>query len=307
MKSTNIHLKLVTFLISLALTITGCGGGDSSVDNNLSSDEKPSVGGGSDKILYPPVERSYPYLDRLTFQRQDAGDTLSLSDHSLWYITGDYSSGYDAIGEHDIDLYDDSERFGVPTSGTIGTHYMYINGSTRAFYLEYIPNLEVVATDILPFHRESLGALLALSNGLLWQVVGDHSSGMDVLGTHPITLYTNLTEMPNIDITGHPSNYYFHINSSSRGFYVEPINGLTLKSKTTANFYRESVGDIIILDDDSTWRLVGEHRFGYDVLDKHEVAVYENTQKIPNPTSGERTDNYLYIYGASVGFFIESI
>lgn len=292
------HHKFISFFI--AVIITGCGGGESGNSSTSAGEETPQVS-------YPSIDRSYPYPDRLTFQRQNAGDILSLSDNSLWFITGDDSSGYDAIGEYDIDLYDDSAQFGPPTTGSIGTHYMYINGSSRAFYLEYIPNLEIAAIDTLPFHRESLGSLLALSNGLLWNVVGDHSSGYDVLGTHTITLYTNLEEMPDIAITGHKSDYYFHINSSSRGFYVEPISGLTIRTQTTANFYRETVGDIISLDDGSVWRIIGEHRTRYDVLEKHGVIVYDNVGQIPNPTTGERSDNYLYIYGSTVGFFIEPI
>ena len=284
------------------MALTACGGGGGSEDGGKLSD-----GSASTEIPYPSANRSYPHSDRITFQRQDAGDVLSLSDQSLWYITGHYSGGYDALGEHDVDLYEGSGQFGEPTSGTSGTHYMHIYGSTRAFYLEYIPNLEIIATDVLPFHRERLGTLIALSNGLLWQVVGVHSSGSDVLGTHAVAIYTNLALMPDITSTGRASDYYLHIESSSRGFYIEPLPSLTVQTVDTAYFNRESVGDFIQVDNDSLWRIVGEHTFGYDVLDEHEVLIYTNVGGIPDPTSGERSDKYLYIYGSSVGFFVEPL
>ena len=289
-------------LVCFFVVLTACDGGGSSTSDGEPSDSSPSS-----EVSYPSADRSYPYSDRITFQWQDAGDVLSLSDKSLWYLTGDYSGGYGAVGAYDIDLYEDSAQFGVPTSGAPGTHYMYINGSTRAFYLEYIPNLEIAATDVLLLHRERLGSLIALSNGLLWQVVGVHSSGYDVLGTHSVTIYTNLEEMPNITSTGRASTYYFHIESSSLGFYIEPLKGLTVQTVSTAYFNRESVGGFIQLGDDSLWRIVGEHKFGYDVLDKHEVLIYTSVDEIPDPTSGERSDKYLYIYGSSAGFFVEPL
>jgi hypothetical protein len=282
-------------LICFAVVLTACGGGGTEVSSESSG------------VSYPSANRSYPYSDRIIFQRQRTGDVLSLSDRSLWYLTGDYSAGYDALGAHDIDIYEDSGQFGEPTAGATGTHYMYINGSTRAFYLECIPNLEVVTSDILPFHRESLGTLIALSNGLLWQVVGVHSSGYDVLGAHAVNIYTNLEEMPNIATTGRSSAYYLHVESSSRGFYVEPLTDLTIQTVNAAYFNRQSVGDFIQLDDGTLLRIVGEHKFGYDVLDKHDVLIYTNVGEIPNPTSGERSDEYLYIYGSSAGFFVERL
>lgn len=284
------------------MALTACGGGGGSKDNAQPPDGSPSSG-----TPYPTASRPYPFSDRLTFQRQDTGDLLSLSDKSLWYIAGDYSGGYDALGEHSITLYEDSGQYGEPTTGTRSTHYMYIHGSTRAFYLEYMPNLEIVAADVLPFHRERLGTLVALSNGLLWHVVGDHSSGSDVLGTHAVTIYSNLAAMPDIASTGRVSDYYLHIASSSRGFYLEPLPSASVKVDGTAYFNRESVGDFIQLKDGSLWRIVGEHKFGYDVTNERVVVVYTNVDTIPDPTSGERSDHYLYIYGSSAGFFVEPL
>lgn len=291
------------FPVCVFVVLTACGGGGSGSDGAANVDKESGPDNG-----YPSVnDRSYPHSDQISFDRQDTGDVVSLSDQSLWYLVGDYSGGYDALGTQGVTVYEDDGAFGEPTNGSPGTHYMYLNGSTRAFFLEYIPDLKILASDTLPFHREKLGTLIALSNGTLWSVVGGHSSGQDVLGTHDVTLYTDLVEMPNIATTGSASDFYLHIESSSRGFYLDPLVEPRVETVDSAYFNRESVGAVIQLAGGSVWRVVGEHKFGYDVLDEHAVAVYAEVGQLPAPTAGDRSDHYLYIYGASAGFFVEPL
>jgi len=35
--------------------------------------------------------------------------------------------------------------------------------------------------------------------------------------------------------------------------------------------------------------------------------IYTNVSAIPEPTAGIRSNNYLYVYGSSAGFFVEAL
>ncbi|HHZ95489.1 MAG TPA: hypothetical protein EYN67_08010 [Flavobacteriales bacterium] len=89
----------------LATLLTSCGGGDSGGPPDNGGDDLPF-----DNLNYVD-SWSFPLTDNIEFDRQDFGDVIALSDKSLWYMTGDHSSGQDALGYHNVTIYDDADGF----------------------------------------------------------------------------------------------------------------------------------------------------------------------------------------------------
>ena len=285
---------------ALSLILLGCGGGGGG-DSTHNDDTLPS------NDLKYVSSWVFPYTDKIEFQRQGTGDAIALLDRSLWYITGTHSSGYDVLDSHDITISESADNFSEPTSGIRSPYYMYIEESSRSFYIEPIYGLSITAIDAIEFHRENTGSLIALTNGSLWNIQGTHSSGYDVIGNHNITIYSNADTIPVLNTSGVQSDYYMHISGTSRGFYIEPLDEVTISMQDTVAFHRETTGDTVSLSDGSLWFIKGTHSFGYDVLDSHNVNIYTNVTSIPNPNSGERSDYYMYISGSSRGFFVEPL
>jgi len=213
----------------------------------------------------------------------------------------------DALYHYTVTINENNNDFGAPNSGVEGPYYMHLEGATVSFYIEPIHGLSIISSDVLEFQRETTGSLLALTDGSLWDVVGTHSSGQDVLHTHNIVIYSNTDMIPPLSISGIKSDYFMNISGQSRGFYLNPLDEVVVSIQDTVTFSRETTGDTVSLSDGSLWYITGTHSFGQDVLDTHNVSIYTNVTSISDPHGGERSGYYMYIYGASRGFFVEPL
>lgn len=83
---------------------------------------------------------TFPHKDNISFNSHTTGDTLALSDGSLWSIVGTHSSGQNVLHSHDVTIYTNTDSISVSISvfGRRSDYYMYISGSSRSFFIEPI-------------------------------------------------------------------------------------------------------------------------------------------------------------------------
>ena len=291
--------KKTALCVVVSFSLIACGGGGDTPTNN-SDTAMPT------NFEYPS-SWVFPLTDNIEFQRQNTGDAIAFSDGSLWYITGTHSSGLDVGDNHEFTVYVSTDSFSAPTNGVRGSHYMFIKGSTRSFYLRPISSLGIRVKDAIDFQRQSTGDLIALTDGSLWSIMGTHNSSYDVLGKHNVTIYKNAKDIPVLNTSGQRTDDYMYVSGASRGFYIESLSNVKINIRDKVVFNRHTTGDTVALSDGSLWIIKGRHNLGYDVLDSHAVIIYTSVDSISNPKSGVRSGYYMYISGSSVGFFVEPI
>lgn len=88
--------------------------------------------------LEPIVEARALWEGVHTFYLEGVGDSILLSDGSLWLITGALSPGTTTSGEYSIKLITNVELLGEPSSGVRAETIMYIVGHETSFYIKQI-------------------------------------------------------------------------------------------------------------------------------------------------------------------------
>jgi len=72
------------------------------------------------------------------FSREQPGDNIALSDGSIWHLKGAHSAEYDVLHSHDLVIYSNVDSIRDPDIGERTSHYMYIKGSSRGFFVDRI-------------------------------------------------------------------------------------------------------------------------------------------------------------------------
>jgi hypothetical protein len=88
--------------------------------------------------LEPIVEARILQEGIHTFYLEGVGDSILLSDGSLWLITGALSPGITTSGEYSIKLITNVELFDEPSSGVRSETILYIVGHDTSFYIKQI-------------------------------------------------------------------------------------------------------------------------------------------------------------------------
>jgi hypothetical protein len=88
--------------------------------------------------LEPIVEARILQEGIHTFYLEGVGDSILLSDGSLWLITGALSPGITASGEYSIKLITNVELLSEPSSGVRSETVIYIVGHNTSFYIKQI-------------------------------------------------------------------------------------------------------------------------------------------------------------------------
>jgi hypothetical protein len=126
-----------------------------------------------------------------------------------------------------------------------------------------------------------------------------------VLPTSPTCNKFNLDLCDNNSDCGDMGGYWYN-NACNSSPFDPLVDNLTFPYTDRISFHRQRTGDLIALSNRSLWFIAGTHSSGYDVLDSHSITIYKNTN-IVEPTSGERSDYYMYISNSSRSFYIEPI
>lgn len=307
--------RSIAIILSCILFV-GCSNGNDSISEIVDEDATPSNGDTTTSDLSNTNEQTYlipsefPVVDRISFHRQSTGDLISLTDKSLWQITGRFSTSLDVTSTHDITIYADSGDFPQPTTGVKSDYYLYIDGSSVGFYINPIVGLEIVSTNILSFHRESIGDSVALYDDSLWQITGEHRSGYDITNSsspHNAVVYTNTQRLSGLSSTGNRSDHYLHVSGHTAGFFINPLEQAEFVRKDTISFNREDTGNQLVLSDNTLWQIVGTHGSGYDVTREHKVYLYTNTLGLTISYSGRQSNHFLHISGSTRGFYLEQL
>jgi hypothetical protein len=169
-------------------------------------------------------------------------------------------------------------------------------------------------SEIIYLNSHSISDLIRLEDGTLWSIVGlSLGDGTLSAGAVDVIIYDNPNDFgePNQGVKG---QYYVFINNSAASFYIDAVQTPTLLKEGSISLAPLSVGSIMLLDDDSVWRVDGIDYSDVNSEDfLFDYTLYDVTNRFPDLTSqtteqlGEPSSWYLYNKYAPFGYYLNPL
>lgn len=251
----------------------------------------------------------FPYFDTVYLASHGLGDFFTLSDYSLWWITGESNSTYSqSVGINEISIHSETSSIPDPVDGYRASYFMITSDSPTNVFVEPFLNLSIFKIDNIYITSPRIGDLIAFSDDSLWLLTGDTSSmyGAEV-GNSEIVIYSDISSIPE-PVDGHRSDFFMYIGSSNPSFFIEPLIDVNVLKKASSIFTAQKSGDVITLSDNTLWLLTGDTSSMHGVsTGKQNVTIYSETSSIPDPVIGSRSSYFMYIEGSNPSFFVEPL
>jgi len=168
-------------------------------------------------------------------------------------------------------------------------------------------------SEIIYLKSHSINDLIKLEDGTLWSIVGlSLGDGTLSAGEVDVIIYDNPKDFgePNQGIKG---QYYVFINNSAASFYIDPIQTPTILQQGNIELAPLSVGSVMLLDDDSIWRVNGIDYSDINTGGIFDYTLYTVRSNFPDLTSqtaeklGESSTWYLYNEYAPFGYYLKPL
>ncbi|KGJ94977.1 hypothetical protein [Colwellia psychrerythraea] len=168
-------------------------------------------------------------------------------------------------------------------------------------------------SELIYLKSHSINDLIKLDDGTLWSIVGlSLGDGTLSAGEADVIIYDNPNDFgePNQGVKG---QYYVFINNTAASFYIDPIQTPTILQQGNIALAPLSVGSVMLLDDDSIWRVDGIDYSDVNTGGIFDYTLYDVGRNFPDLTSqtteklGEFSDWYLYNEYAPFGYYLEPL
>ena len=168
-------------------------------------------------------------------------------------------------------------------------------------------------SEIIYLKSHSINDLIKLEDGTLWSIVGlSLGDGTHSAGEADVIIYDNPNDFgePNQGVKG---QYYVFINNSAASFYIDPIQTPTILQQGNIELAPLSVGSVMLLDDNSIWRVNGIDHSDTNTGDIFDYTLYNVRSNFPDLTTqtaeklGEFSPWYLYNEYAPFGYYLEPL
>ena len=254
-------------------------------------------------------EWNFPYSDNIYFIEQSTGDIISLSDRSLWQITGSTNPVFSAgVGDKDLTIQEANNTLPDPVDGIRSDYFMSVPDVPPNYFVKPLLNLTILLKDTVHTAQRNTGDIFPLSNGDLWLLTGSTNVTFSLnYIVDDITIYSNTSSIPDPE-TGYRTNYYMDVLHSPLGFFVEPINGPVIFKEDSITFSNQNTGDMIVMSDNSQWLLTGSSNTTFLINSGlADLIIYTDTDALPDPQNGYRTNYYMCVAGSPPCFYVEQL
>lgn len=289
-------------LLATVLALTACGGGGGGGTENSVATPSPSV-----SAIDYSNQAIYPTSNTVSFRSHTTADIFKMSDASAWKITGTTNSSYNTgtvTSNVTISLATNSTP--NPVAGSRSPYFLVGSGINPAFFVEPIPMTKLFSTTAV-FRSHSTGDIFMLSDESAWQITGTSNSSYNTGSTvSDVTVYSSNTNTPNPSF-GNRADYYLIGNGINPAFFIKQLP-MTPVTRGTVDFKSQSTGDIFLLSNGTSWKIMGTSNSSYNTGKiSSNVVIYSSNSNTPDPMSGERSSHYLIGQGINPAFYVTQL
>ncbi len=285
-------MKKYIFILLAILTLSACGGGGDDASSNSQTSQPPAT---------PIDNKVYPYEDKINFNSEYLGSVITLSDSSMWQITGVSQTSSVGSGVLDFRIYSGTTGMSEAKYGTKSNYYMLVAGNSTTYFVTPLLSEKLVSSSV-SFNSEYLGSVITLSDSSMWQITGVSQTSSVGSGVLDFKIYSGTTGMSEAKY-GTKTNYYMLVSGSSTTYSVTPLLSQKLVNGSV-NFNSEYLGSVITLSDSSMWQITGVSQtssVGSGVLD---FRIYSGTTGMSEAKYGKKTNYYMLVAGNSTTYFV---
>ena len=205
-------MKKYIFILLAILTLSACGGGGDDASSNSQTSQPPAT---------PIDNKVYPYEDKINFNSEYLGSVITLSDSSMWQITGVSQTSSVGSGVLDFRIYSGTTGMSEAKYGTKSNYYMLVAGNSTTYFVTPLLSEKLVSSSV-SFNSEYLGSVITLSDSSMWQITGVSQTSSVGSGVLDFRIYSGTTGMSEAKY-GKKTNYYMLVAGNSTTYFVTPL------------------------------------------------------------------------------------